>query len=317
LYFYIDYTRVDKMKRILIVYYSQSGQLREIVDSVIAPVRQESAIVVDYEELKPVDDYPFPWGNSFFDCFPESVMDIPCALRPFSFDPETNYDLIIMAYQSWFLSPSIPFSSFLQSREAGRLLKGKNVVTLLGVRNMWISSQEIIKMKLARAGAYLVGNIVLADQNNNWIAGITIIRWLVYGKRGPSGILPRAGVSDEDIRDASRFGKTLLESLNQGNYGDMQQKLVKQGAVKVKFNLMLIEKNTRKIFVKFARNIIRQSKNNRAKRTRGIRFFKWYLLFALFLLSPIASIIFTLTRYLLYPVASRQIRYYEGILLKS
>ncbi|MFH1121855.1 MAG: dialkylresorcinol condensing enzyme DarA [Bacteroidota bacterium] len=301
------------MKRILVVYYTQSGQLREIIDSVVAPLLQESDITVEYEELKPVMDYPFPWGDSFFDCFPESVMDIPCALKPFTFSTETKYDLIILAYQSWFMSPSIPFSSFIQTREAQQLLKGRQVVTLLGIRNMWISAQEIIRQKLSDAGAHLIGNIVLADRHNNWIAGITIIRWLVYGKRGPAGILPRAGVSDADIRNASRFGKTIYEALQANRFGDLQQKLVAEGAVQVKFDLMLIERNARKIFIKFARNIIRRSTISAEKRSGGIRIFKWYLLFALFLLAPIASVIFTISGLLFYPLASKQIRYYQGI----
>lgn len=305
------------MKRVLVVYYTQSGQLREIIDAVAEPLKNESDIIVDYEELAPVTAYPFPWGESFFDCFPESVMDISCALKPFHFNPETHYDLIILAYQSWFLSPSIPFASFLNTAEARRLLKGKNVITLHGIRNMWVSSQEIVKRKLSEAGARLVGNIVLADRHNNWIAGITIIRWLVHGKRGPSGLLPRAGVSEIDIKNASRFGKIVSGAVVTGNYENLQQKLLAVGAVRLKFDLMMIEKNARKIFVKFARNIIRRSTISAQKRQAGIQIFKWYLLFALFLLSPVVSIIFTIIGLLFYPVTSKQLRYYQGVLLKS
>ncbi|KAF0199920.1 MAG: hypothetical protein FD166_348 [Bacteroidetes bacterium] len=303
--------------RVLVVYYTQSGQLKEIIDSVVAPLRLDSDIVIDYEELRPVSDYPFPWGDAFFDCFPECVMDIPCALQPFSFNPETDYDLIILACQSWFLSPSIPIASFLKTTEAQRLLRDRNVITLHGIRNMWVSAQEIIKRKLLATGASLVGNIVLADRHNNWIAAITIVRWLVHGKRGPTGILPRAGVSDADISNASRFGEILIDSMRTGNYDDLQQKLVAAGAVRVKFDLLLIEKNARKIFVKFALNVIQRSTISAEKRSAGISIFKGYLLFALFLLSPFISVIFTIAGILIYPVARKQIRYYQGIVLKS
>jgi len=303
--------------RVLVVYYTQSGQLKEIIDSVVAPLTPDSNIVVDYEELRPVSDYPFPWADAFFDCFPECVMDIPCALHPFSFDPETEYDLIILACQSWFLSPSIPVASFLKTTEAQKLLRGRRVVTLHGIRNMWVSAQEIIRQKLFAAGARLVGNIVLADRHNNWIAAITIVRWLVHGKRGPTGILPRAGVSDADIKNASRFGEILLDSIKKNSYDDLQQKLVAAGAVRVKFDLLLIERNARKIFVKFARNVLHRSTISAEKRSAGVSIFKGYLLFALFLLSPIVSVIFTIAGLLIYPVARKLIKYYQGILLKS
>jgi hypothetical protein len=81
--------------------------------------------------------------------------------------------------------------------------------------------------------------------------------------------------------------------------------------------LIMIEKNARKIFLKFARNIIRRSAISPEKRKAGIQIFKWYLIFALFLLSPFVSIIFTITGILFYPVTSKQLHYYQGVLLKS
>jgi len=305
-----------EMKRILVVYYTQTGQLHQIIDSVLSPLVKDEAIAIDYEQLKPVEDYPFPWGKAFFDCFPESVMDIPCDLEAFSFDPETRYDLVILAYQTWFLSPSIPFASFLQTEKARKLLKDTRVITLLGIRNMWIGAQEIVKKKLAAMGAKLVGNIVLDDHHNNWVAGVTIVRWLVSGKRGPSGIWPRAGVSEKDIREASRFGHTILEAVKKDDYSLLQEKLVAQKAVKIKYNLYLIEKNARKIFVKFARSILKNGKKSPALRERGIRFFKMYLLFALFVLAPVVSLIFILLRFLFFPFANRRINYFKGVLLK-
>src|SRR5512138_3283319 len=105
------------MKRILIIYYTQTGQLKEIIDSVVAPLKNDCQLF--YEELKPVPAFPFPWsGKSFFQAFPESVKEIPCELEPFKNNPDENYDLVILAYQVWYLSPSIPVNSFLQTETA-------------------------------------------------------------------------------------------------------------------------------------------------------------------------------------------------------
>jgi hypothetical protein len=190
------------------------------------------------------------------------------------------------------------------------------VVTLLGIRNMWIGAQEIVKKKLAAMDAKLIGNIVLADRHDNWVAGVTIVRWLISGKRGPSGIWPRAGVSEKDVREASRFGNTMLEALQKNDYSHLQEKLNAQKAVKIKYNLYLIEKNARKIFVKFAKSIIKNGKKSPALRERGIRFFKMYLLFALFVLAPVVSLIFHVVRFLIYPFAAKRINYFKGVLLK-
>ena len=106
------------MKRILAIYYSQSGQLKNIIDSVISPIRTEKDIEIDYLQLKPTTDYPFPWKNEFFNCFPESVKGIPCSMEPYNLDLDKDYDLILLGHQPWYLSPSIPVWSFLSSKEA-------------------------------------------------------------------------------------------------------------------------------------------------------------------------------------------------------
>ena len=81
-------------KKALVVYYTQSGQLKEIIDSVCAPMHDEFEF--EYEELKPKPSFPFPWtGMSFYQAFPESVQEIPCELEGFNFNPEENFDLII------------------------------------------------------------------------------------------------------------------------------------------------------------------------------------------------------------------------------
>lgn len=299
-------------RKILVVYYTQSGQLKKIIDNVLSPLN-EKEFSITYERIQPVDDYPFPWGDKFFNCFPESVKLIPCGLKPFGFDKKESYDLVILACQSWYLSPSIPFNSFLQSEEASHLLKGKNIITIHGVRNMWVSSQEIVKKKIKEIGGNLVGNIVLGDRNDNYVAGFTIIRWLVSGKKEPYGIFPAAGVSEKDISESKKFGEIIKNALEIGNYENLQKDLIKKGAVKVKYNLMMIEKNARRIFNKFASFILKKGGPSNPDRSFRIKLFKWYLLFVFFIVSPFASVFFITLRIIFYPFLSRKIEYYRGI----
>ena len=81
---------------------------------------------------------------------PESVMGIPCELEPLSVNGQEDFDLIIVAWQPWFLSPSIPIHAFFQHETAKKLLAGKPVVTIIGSRNMWVMAQERIKMYIVR-----------------------------------------------------------------------------------------------------------------------------------------------------------------------
>lgn len=305
------------MKKILVVYYTQTGQLVHIIHNVLKAVENHENIEVDYEKITPVHDYPFPWGKEFFHCFPESVKEIPCELNPFSFDPTKEYDLIVLAYQTWYLSPSIPFNSFLLSKEAGQLLKNKKVITIHGVRNMWTCSQEIVKKKLKELGSELVGNIVLSDRSNNYIAGFTIVRWLVSGKKDHTLILPEAGVSKKDIENSSRFGEIIVKSLINNLFEDLQPSLIASGAVPIKYQIICIELTAKKIFNKFAHFILKKGKAGDSARNFRVSLFKGYLLFVFFTLQPFVSLVFIIKRYIFYSSVNRKIEYYKGIKLKN
>lgn len=171
---------------------------------------------------------------------PESVLEIPVALKPVSI-PDKHYDLVILGYQPWFLSPSIPTSSFLQS-EYARVLSGKPVITVLGTRNMWLNAQEKIKARLLRLNARLVGSIVLADTNHNLISLLTIIRWNFTGRKEATRFLPEAGVQTRDILNTSRFGPIIYKAAASAQWETLQTELLAAGAVDLKPTLIILEK---------------------------------------------------------------------------
>jgi hypothetical protein len=142
------------MRQVLIVHFSQTGQLDRLAKSVCEPLQQCSDIQLDFLQLQPAQPYPFPWPFlGFFRIFPETVLMRPQPLLPLAVDASKRYDLVILAYQVWFLSPSQPMTAFLASPEAAQLLKGTPVVTLIGCRNMWLMAQEKVKNRLTELGA--------------------------------------------------------------------------------------------------------------------------------------------------------------------
>ena len=221
------------MKRVLVVYYTQSGQLKEIIDSVLSPLTE---VTIDFLPIDTTEPFPFPWtGEAFFGAFPESYLQIPQPLKPFHL-AHTDYDLVILGYQVWYLSPSIPFNSFLQSEAGKQLLQGKPVITVSGTRNMWVMAQQKVKKLLTDCGARLVGNIALTDRHHNHISVITIVQWLFSGNKNKRylGVFPKAGVADKDIQGASVYGTLIAPHLQTGDYTGLQQAIVAYGGVHYK-----------------------------------------------------------------------------------
>lgn len=291
-----------RMKRILVIYYTQSGQLKEIADNFVAPF-QKQGIPVDFYEIQMETPYPFPWTNeSFFGAFPESFLELPQPIKAMPPDIETQeYDLVVLAYQVWYLSPSIPVTSFLKSEQARALLEGKPVVTLSGTRNMWIKAQEKVRSMLLENRAYIVANIALADRHYNHISVLTIVHWLFTGKKNRYlGIFPLPGVSQEDITNVSQYGDILLKYAQIGNYGtSLQKEIVAKGGVKVKPFLLSAEKKANRLFGIWARAIYQSP-----RRKFLLKCFHVYLYFAIWILMPIVWLFYWLT----YPFFYKKIR---------
>lgn len=204
------------MTRILVLYYSQTGQLTSALESMLKPLAARTDVQIVRQNLEPVEPFPFPWPFfRFLDTFPECVYMDAVPLKPLAFGPEARFDLVILAYQVWFLSPSLPVTAFLKSPAAG-VLKDTPVITFIACRNMWISAQEKVKELLAERGARHIDNVVLIDQGPPWATFVTTPRWLLTGKKaGFWKIFPPAGVSDAEIAAAARFGRALADALPQ------------------------------------------------------------------------------------------------------
>src|SRR5690606_12144234 len=113
------------MRQGLVVHYSQTGQVGRPAPSVCAALLARDDVQLDFIAVQPSTPYPFPWPFlPFFSIFPETVLMRPEPLLPLQVDANKRYDLVILAYQVWFLSPSRPITSFLASPEAARLLRG-------------------------------------------------------------------------------------------------------------------------------------------------------------------------------------------------
>ncbi len=296
-------------KKVLAVFYSQSGQLEQILDHFTQPLIQAGA-TVEKRRIYPEQAYPFPWtGKSFFSVMPDCVLQVPGKLQPFEFS-ESKYDLIILGYQAWFLSPSIPANTLLFDPKFRELARDTPIITITGARNMWISAMEKIKPVLKNMGARLVGNIALVDRHHNFVSFVTIFYWMFKAKKERLlNIFPIPGVSEQDILNTKNYGKTAIPYLEKENWQGFQDEMVKQGAVPVKYALMFIESKARKIFKVWAGII-----SKRKKRDAWLVAFKYYLLIALFIAAPI---ILTVDAILFKPFLSgrikRQKQYYSGV----
>ena len=282
----IESLAYPSIKRILVLCYSQTGQLAEITKRIVEPLQQDGRIAVHIETLRPVNPYPFPWGFfSFLDAFPESAHMVAPPLKPLSLTGEEDFDLVILPYQVWFLAPSLPITAFLKHPVAKRLLAGKPVVTVIACRNMWMLAQEKMKTLLDACDARLLDNVVLVDPSPTMVSLFTTPLWLLSGKRDFLKALPPAGVDAASIQAAGRFGFALRDALRKNEERGSAPLLTGMKAVDSDPNLLVIEKAGTRSFYLWGKLL-------RAVGEPGqLRRYPFLILYVIFLIALILTVV--------------------------
>ncbi|KAF7600469.1 MAG: dialkylrecorsinol condensing enzyme [Candidatus Dactylopiibacterium carminicum] len=278
-------TGVALRKRILVLAYSQSGQLDAIVECILAPLREDERFAIHVERLHPEPAFPYPWSlHRFFDAFPESAHLVPPPLAPLGLSGKEDFDLVILPWQVWSLAPSQPVTAFLRHPVAARLLAGRPVVSVIGCRNMWLLAHEKFKALLATTGARLLDNVVLTDRAPTLVTLLTTPLWLLTGKKAWFG-LPPAGVSSTEIARCARFGRALRDALLEDRERGDQALLTGLAAVQANPRLLASERAGTRSFQLWGR-LLRAAGGSGAASRRPL-----LVLYVIFLIAIILAVV--------------------------
>lgn len=276
-------------KKVLVIHYSQTGQLTEVLEALTSPL-SAAGVQVDHLPIEPVTPYPFPWSRmGFFGVFPEAVNGDPVPLKQ-AVPPGSNYDLIIFGYTIWYLNPSIPTNSFLKQAEGTDLFRNTPVLTVIGARNMWVHAQQKVRNLITGLGGIPVGNIVAEDRSSNMVSLVTIIRWMFWGKKDAFFIFPPAGIRDRDIAANARFAPEILARMHSGVWNGFNEKLLQLGSAHIKPALLILEKRALVLFGKYRSFMLAKVATEPSSRERRVRIFSIALPIGAFILSPITAL---------------------------
>jgi hypothetical protein len=208
------------MSRRMVVYlYTQTGQLRDVAEAFVAPLQADGWLIC-WVDIQPRVAFPFPWSlRQFFGVF-------PCAVDPDAFvelveppggfgSEEDEQEVVVLAYQVWYLSPSLPIRSLLARRPEA--FRNRRVISLIACRNMWYSAAIEVAALLRKAGAQSIEVVAATDSMGQAASLVTTLRWLLTGKREPFLWFGRAGVAEAELARVAGVGRSIAE---QGNWPD-------------------------------------------------------------------------------------------------
>jgi hypothetical protein len=279
------------MRKVLAINYSQTGQLSRILQSISQPIIQSEQIEFEVISVEPAKPFPFPWPFlQFFRVFPETVAMQAVDLKPINPKHE-QYDLIILSYQVWFLSPSLPIASFLQSPQAKSLFADTPVVTVIGCRGMWLMAQEKVKAQLQQLRAKLLDNVVLSDDCGAFFSFLATPLWMLTGNKKPLSWVPAAGIADQDIAEAERFGTAIKNRLEHDATPLEQSMLKGLSAVTINEKLIASERMANHSFSIWSKLLRKIGPQQSTRRAFGLIIYVIFLLALILTVVPISALI--------------------------
>jgi hypothetical protein len=294
------------MRRILVIDYSQSGDVTKVADAFTRALAGPG-LEVHREQIQPLVAFPYPWGSlrRLYSVFPECFVGWPGDIRPLAFSAGDRFDLVIVAFSVWHLAPSLPIQAFLRSEQA-KVLKNKPVITLCVSRNMWHSASETMKKRLSQVGAIHIDNIVVTHQGPPFSTFVSVPRALLYGKRDRLfGIFPPADIGDKDLDHVASLGAEVASRL-----GDLKPPfhslLAGRGAVKIRFRSIVPELVGWYLYRAGAQLVARLEQRGKLYRQLAIDLFLGVTLVVILVGIPMCMALV----FLLYPLLGRSIQCY-------
>ncbi|HEY5854571.1 MAG TPA: hypothetical protein VIW24_11115 [Aldersonia sp.] len=193
-------------RRAVVYLYTQTGQLREVAEAFVRPLHDRDW-QIRWVVVTPRVPFPFPWSvRRFFGVFPDAVnpratVDLVEPADGFASAPD---ELVILAYQVWYLAPALPVRSLL-ARHPGSV-RDRDVVTVIGCRNMWYSAAREMRGLLAAAGARSVSVVAATDTRAQAVTFVTTLGWLLTGRREPFAWFGRAGIGATELDRVAAVG---------------------------------------------------------------------------------------------------------------
>jgi len=296
------------VRRILLLLYSQSGDTLRAAESFLAPLAAAPDVQIVRATLTPAREHPFPWRSPrrFFDVLPECILELPPENRPLSAKLAGDFDLIVLAYPVWFLSPALPVQAFFRSPDARRL-KDQNVLTISVSRNMWHNAAQVMKRLLREAGAHHRDAIALTHQGPPWATFITTPRALLFGKRDACWkIFPPAGLSDQELERIGGLGETVLERISLLDHPQGGPLLPNCGAVRIQRRYVVPELIGWYVFRTCGQWIRQLGRFGQTFRKLGIYLFMTCLVLLILLVLPVSLLLLCLLK----PLYRRQFEAY-------
>jgi menaquinone-dependent protoporphyrinogen IX oxidase len=216
--------RSERPPRILLLYYSYTGQSHKVLE-VAGEVLRSRGCDVREAEIKFTDQR---YGEKFSRfpmrrVWPDMLSVLGAQKRNETGEIQTpdtvrdgDYDLILIGSPTWWDNVSMPLRSFLKSDEARKVLSGKPFAVFVVCRQFWRENLQAVRELAEEQGGRYVDEIHFTYPGDNLRSMLALTSYLGSGEYRQKYLglrIPPTNVQPEQLEQTRTFAARLADGL--------------------------------------------------------------------------------------------------------
>ena len=214
----------DRPRRVLLLYYSYTGQSQKVLDAAGEVFRergcQVSTAPIEFTDPRYSDRFStFPMRNvwpDFLSMLPAQTRKATGEIRVPDSVHDGPYDLVCIGSPTWWRAVSMPLRSFLKSDDAAKLLSGTPVAVFVVCRRYWKENLAEVRKLAVQKGARVLDSIHFAYPGGQLQSMLSLTSYLGSGEYRDRYLglrIPRTNVSAEQLDESRRFAAGIADRL--------------------------------------------------------------------------------------------------------
>ncbi|ADT99346.1 flavodoxin family protein [Mycolicibacterium gilvum] len=210
--------------RVLLVYYSYTGQTQKVLDAAADVLRERGCEVtlapiefVDPQYSEPFTRFPMRsvWPD-MFSVYKAQGRGETGEIRTPDAVRDGRYDLVIFGSPTWWDTVSMPLRSFLESGDAKALLDGTPYAVVTVCRRLWRGNLEAVRELADKQGGRFADSIHFEYPGGQLTSLLSLASYLGSGeyKERYLGVkIPTTNISAGQVDQARSFAGRLADRL--------------------------------------------------------------------------------------------------------
>jgi menaquinone-dependent protoporphyrinogen IX oxidase len=216
--------RHEKPPRVLLLYYSYTGQSLRVLEAAGEVFAERGCEVakapIEFTDPRYAQRFSrFPMRR----VWPDMLSVLPAQKRGATGEirtPDTvrddNYDLICIGSPTWWQTVSMPMRSFLKSGEARKLLSGKPFAVFVVCRQYWLENLTAVREFAEQQGGRYVDEVHFTYPGDTLRSVLSLTSYLgsgVYREKYLGVRIPSTNVQPEQLQQTRSFAGALADRL--------------------------------------------------------------------------------------------------------